>query len=325
MNNCTAKGTFLCECTGSAFVAGNTVSLEFIWPGPAPRAGQFFLIKPRRTGVFLGRPVSVAGWKPRGTKISDEPVDPSASIDPSGSIDPGADENSSRRIKVDRRINTKGRVDIDRRLNTDRRLIGGGILRFLVVRRGGGSRELVDLRPGEQAELTGPLGNFWAHVNTFTTNSPDVTGKISGDMIALVGGGVGIAPLVAYAAELGKKPFDFYAGFRTGSFGLEHVNPKSLIIATEDGSQGIKGQILDFFSPSGYGAVFACGPEPMLKSVADACIMNEVPCFISIERHMACGVGACLGCTVKTTRGNRRCCSDGPIFNAEEVLFDEST
>jgi NAD(P)H-flavin reductase len=60
----------------------------------------------------------------------------------------------------------------------------------------------------------------------------------------------------------------------------------------------------------------------MLKAVAHLCKTQEVPCFISMERHMACGVGACLGCTVRTVQGNRRCCVDGPMFRAEEVLFD---
>jgi len=245
---------FICECVNTVFVAADTISLEFIWPGPAPRGGQFFLIKPRRTGVFLARPISAAGWKP-------------------------------------------------------------GVLRFLVARRGRGSRELVDIRPGEEAELIGPLGNFWARFD------------VSKGPVALIAGGIGIAPLMAYAMELGEIPqnpvtFDFYAGFRTGSFGLENIKARALIVATEDGSQGLKGRIPDFFTPSGYSAVYACGPEPMLKAVGDVCIAGEIPCFISVERHMACGVGACLGCTVKTTGGNRRCCSEGPIFSAEEVCFE---
>jgi NAD(P)H-flavin reductase len=129
---------------------------------------------------------------------------------------------------------------------------------------------------------------------------------------------------LAYAAELDERSFDFYAGFRTGSFALENIRPRSLVVATEDGSRGEKGRITDFFTPTSYSAVFACGPEPMLKAVAGVCIAGGgVPCFISMEKHMACGVGACLGCTVKTTRGNRRCCADGPIFNAREICFDE--
>ncbi|MCL2320177.1 MAG: dihydroorotate dehydrogenase electron transfer subunit [Treponema sp.] len=264
------KRSFFCECTSSYFVAGDTVRMEFIWPGPAPRGGQFFLIRPRRTGVFLGRPVSVAGWKPS------VPVH-------------GGEEHSHAEA--------------------------GGMLHFLVIRRGQGSRELTDLRPGEEAELTGPLGNSWDAAD------------IPEGPVALVGGGVGIAPLLAAVPEMGKRPFDFYAGFRTGSYGLDDIKtqspgPRSIIIATEDGSLGLKGRIPDFFTPSGYSGVFACGPEPMLRAVGDACIACGIPCFISMEKRMACGVGACLGCTVKTTRGNRRCCADGPVFNAEEVCFD---
>ena len=265
------KRTFFCECTRVNFVAGDTVSLEFIWPGPAPGGGQFFLLRPRRTGVFLGRPISVAGWKPS--------VHPQQEAAVSG-----------------------------------RRHEAGGTLYFLVARRGKGSRELMDLRPGEEAELTGPLGNCWADAD------------VPAGPIALVGGGVGIAPLLTAVPELKDRQIDFYAGFRTGSFGLDGIREaaglRSLIIATEDGSLGLKGRIPDFFTPSGYSGVFACGPEPMLKAVGDNCIAFGVPCFISVEKRMACGVGACLGCTVKTTRGNRRCCTDGPIFNAQEICFD---
>jgi len=283
--------------------------MEFIWPGPAPRSGQFFLIKPRRTGVFLSRPISVAGWKPRNNIASGETNTHSA------------DKNSSRRVKIERRKNPKGRIEIDRRLDIDRRFSSGGILRFLVLRQGQGSRELVDLRPGEEAEITGPLGNSWKDASALVNFSEGTHDKAKSS-IALVGGGVGIAPLIAYALESGNKSYDFYAGFRTGSFGLEKISPKFLIIATEDGSHGLKGKILDFFAPTGYNMVFACGPEPMLKIIADSCIASDVPCFISLERHMACGVGACMGCTVKTIHGNKRCCSEGPIFNGEEVVFE---
>jgi NAD(P)H-flavin reductase len=106
-------------------------SLEFSWAGPAPRAGQFFLVKPERTGVFLGRPLSAAGWRP--PELPGEP----------------------------------------------------GILRFLAARRGRGTLELGSMRPGERAEISGPLGNSWAEAGA---------GIPEGD-IALVAGGVGIAPL----------------------------------------------------------------------------------------------------------------------------------
>ena len=258
-NSQVPKAAFFCECANSTALAEDIVSLDFIWSGPAPRGGQFFMIRPRRTGVFLGRPISVAGWK--------------------------AGEN------------------------------GAGLLRFLVALRGQGSRELCALRPGEQAELIGPLGKPWP------------IPEKKAEALALVGGGIGIAPLLALAAELGERPFDFYAGFRTGAYGLEKIMPRSLVISSEDGSAGVKGRITEFFSPTSYAAVFACGPEPMLELVSDACMTVGIPCFISMERYMACGVGACLGCALKAAANTalytdyRLCCTDGPVFRAGEIDF----
>ena len=271
--NVNPKRSFLCECTNTEPLSNDMVSLEIAWPGPLPAAGQFFLIKARRSALFLGRPISVAGCK--------------AQAGASGG--------------------TQG---------------SGAVLVFLIALRGPGSRELADLKPGEQAELIGPLGNSWKEME-YEGSGP----------IALLAGGIGIAPLLAYTRELKDKSFDFYAGFRSSSLGGDvfsaklisnkEIKPRSLIIATEDGSLGSKGLITHFFDPSSYSAVFACGPEPMLKAAAQVCIKAGVPCFISTERHMACGVGACLGCTLKTVNGNQCCCTEGPIFNARELVFDE--
>jgi NAD(P)H-flavin reductase len=141
--------------------------------------------------------------------------------------------------------------------------------------------------------------------------------------IALIGGGIGIAPLVYLAAELPSRSFDFYAGFRSRPYGLDGLQSRAIVITTEDGSAGHTGRIPDFFESAKYGAVYACGPEPMLRAVAAACKATRTPALLSLERRMACGVGACLGCTVHTLSGNRRCCADGPIFNAEEICFDD--
>jgi NAD(P)H-flavin reductase len=244
--------------------------LDFVWPGEGrsaraavPKAGQFFMIKPQRSAVFLARPISVAQWQD----------------------------------------------------NT---------LSFLIALRGKGTQELAAMQNGEKAELIGPLGNAW------TDFLPSVENGVN-KPIALVGGGIGLAPLNALLAEKTKYQFDLYAGFRTGFETAEekitllgtHSVTANIIVATEDGKEGHKGRITDFLEPEKYAAVCACGPQPMLKAVAEKCKAANVSCFISMERRMACGVGACLGCTVHTVSGNRRCCADGPIFKAEEVVFDE--
>jgi NAD(P)H-flavin reductase len=254
------------------WIGGEIVQLEFSWAGPPPRGGQFFMIKPKRSGVFLGRPISAARWNPVAATV-----------------------------------------------------------RFLIARRGRGTEELAEMAPEDEVELTGPLGNAWGDF------LPD-----SGT-IALASGGIGVAPLLACAAELAEKarPFDFYAGFKTASLDEQRFRQKpgqtspaealvseaagkarKTLIATEDGGAGQKGRIPDFFDPAGYGAVYVCGPEPMLRAVAEKCRRAAVPCFVSLERHMACGVGACRGCTVQTAQGNRRCCADGPVFPAEEIYFE---
>jgi len=261
------------------------------------------MIKPRRTGVFLGRPVSAALWEPRGGPTSRK----------------AARERFERRYVSARRKSVDKRRIFERRMDFDRRFSSGGYLTFLITRRGRGSRDISELRPGEEAELSGPLGNYWP-IETLPEHYPKARGISS---VALVSGGVGIAPLLALAQELGNRPFDFYAGFKTGSYGIEKTNARAFILASEDGSQGVKGSILDFFNPSGYHTVFTCGPRPMMKLVSDACIAYGVNCYVSLETHMGCGVGACLGCMVRTVHGNQRCCTDGPIFNAREVVFEE--
>ena len=260
-----------CELINNISINNEIFRLDFVWPGPVPKAGQFFMVKPKRSGVFLGRPISVANWQPPAVK-------------------------------------------------------------FLIARRGRGTLELASMRTGEEAELVGPLGNAW---EDFLPKA----GK-DGKPVALIGGGIGLAPLLALLGESPKQyqapdphsPFDMYSGFRTGFkndeekftlLGMAYSRAENVIVATEDGKDGQKGLIPDFLEPEKYAAVCACGPEPMLKAAAAKCRAAGVPCFISLERRMACGVGACLGCTVKTVNGNRRCCADGPIFNAEEVIFDE--
>jgi NAD(P)H-flavin reductase len=271
------------ELVRNTAVNASIFSLEFLWRGSVPRAGQFFMVRPKRSSVFLGRPLSVAAWK-----------------------EAAGDKGFTRTVQ------------------------------FLVARRGKGTAELAEMNIGESAELTGPLGNAWTDF-LFSANMGR-EGEGGEKPVALVGGGIGVAPLRALfvddmrsAAGLPNYGFAFYAGFRTGFRDMEEkqalLGPvlheaRNLVIATEDGGGGQKGLIPGFLEPEKYAAVCACGPEPMLKAVAKRCAAARVPCFVSLERRMACGVGACLGCTVRTVNGNRRCCADGPVFNAEELVFD---
>jgi NAD(P)H-flavin reductase len=267
-------------------------SMEFDWPGPAPRAGQFFMVKPSRSSQFLGRPISVSQWI-----VAAEPEYIKKKV--------GGKKNSYTRYKLSKHLNANS-------------------LYFVIALRGKGTTELAEMRPGEEAELTGPLGNSWA-------NFLPLKGE---NNLALIGGGLGLAPLNAFAAELPEGSFDYYAGFKSRFkepskqavfFEGAMENCRKLLFAYEDGSpgEGFHGRIPDAFDAAGYSAVFTCGPEVMMRAVAAKCKAAGVPCYMSLERRMACGTGACLGCTVSTVNGNRRCCADGPIFPAGEIIFDE--
>jgi NAD(P)H-flavin reductase len=209
---------------------------------------------------------------------------------------------------------------------------GGGELRFLIAVRGRGTRELAAMRAGESAGLSGPLGNRW---EDFLPPETGGGGGGGGKAVALVAGGVGIAPLSALAARFPDREFDYYLGVRNafknadeeaaflGEAALHH---RRLLVASEKGGGGggeRRGLVTGFFNPAEYSLVFACGPAAMLKAVAALCREAAVPCRVSLERRMACGVGACLGCAVTAGGIRRRCCADGPIFRAEELVFDE--
>jgi NAD(P)H-flavin reductase len=195
----------------------------------------------------------------------------------------------------------------------------GGTVGFLIAERGKGTKELRAMAAGEEAELAGPFGNLWL--------DPEADcGPLSGTAgrpVALVGGGIGVAPLAFLARSLPSRSFDFYAGFRSASYALDGLEARTAVVATEDGCEGCRGRIPDFLDPASYSLVLACGPAPMLAAVAGKCAQAGVPCRVSLEARMACGVGACLGCTIRTKSGNRRCCADGPVFDGAEVVFDE--
>ena len=212
---------------------------------------------------------------------------------------------------------------------------------FLVLKKGQGTVELCGLRAGDSIGILGPIGNrfippadllasgaFTGERGSVPSSSDGSAVRLSDLRIAVIGGGIGVAPVAGFAlSTLEPKSFDFYASFRSAPYGLDGIEARAarLVITTEDGSAGVKGMLPAVFDASSYDLVYACGPTPMLRYVKQACSsagdIRAPLAFVSLEEHMACGAGACLGCTVRTTAGNKRCCVDGPVFDASEVTL----
>ena len=146
-----------------------------------------------------------------------------------------------------------------------------------------------------------------------------------GDTVALVGGGIGTAPLLQLAAELAAQgvDVDLYAGFRDEPYRVDAFSAacRSVHIATDSGRHGHHGFVTDLLDPAKYTAVCTCGPEIMMEKVAKMCLRAGVRIYVSREAKMACGVGACLGCTCKSKNGGVSVCKDGPVFEGS-VLYE---
>jgi len=181
---------------------------------------------------------------------------------------------------------------------------------FLYRTEGIGTTKISTLTENDEIQLFGPLGNG------FDINN--LKGKI-----AVVGGGIGIAPLAYLTKILGKKA-DAYLGFKdkTNAYNddLFKKYADKTVVVTEDGSIGEKGFVTDYIDYEKYDAVVTCGPEIMMNKIMKSCMVNNVKCYVSLERRMACGMGVCLGCTVETKSGNKRVCKDGPVFSSEELI-----
>ena len=191
---------------------------------------------------------------------------------------------------------------------------------FLVLKKGKGTAELCSLREGDAVDIIGPIGNCFAPPDELVSS----LALRAEPRVAVIGGGIGVAPVIGFALALKERSFDFYASFRSSPYGIDRVAKRAerVIVTTEDGSAGIKGMLPAVFNPSAYDLVYACGPTAMLSYVQRACAQSgSALVFLSLEQRMACGAGACLGCTVRTINGNRRCCVDGPVFDASEVIL----
>ncbi len=183
---------------------------------------------------------------------------------------------------------------------------------FLMVRElGKGSRKLSEITLGEHVNMVYPLGNSF-----------DTSDGIKKPL--LIGGGCGIAPLLYLAKVFNKKGIkaSIIAGGRSQENLLEveaYKEVGALVLTTEDGSAGEKGFVTDhsiWEQAKEFDKIYTCGPEPMMKAVAEKAAPLGIPCEVSLENTMACGIGACLCCVVDTHKKGHVCvCTEGPVFN----------
>lgn len=188
-----------------------------------------------------------------------------------------------------------------------------GRVRLVYRVTGQGTMEFAGLKPQDDIEIMGPLGNGFT---------------LEGKKALLIGGGIGIPPMLELAKQL-KGEKQVVLGYRDITFLDREFSPYGKVyIATEDGSTGTKGNVLDAIRENQLDAdiIYACGPTPMLRGIRDYALENGIICQLSLEERMACGIGACLGCVCKTSAvdhhsnvKNARVCKDGPVFYANEV------
>lgn len=196
-----------------------------------------------------------------------------------------------------------------------------GKLEFIFQVKGRGTDLLSKMQPGEEIDIMGPLG-----FGTF-----DVDTKYNS--VVIIGGGIGIFPLYELTKQLkNNASLNVYLGFRnkdlvTCEKEFEAIGLNKLCITTDDGSYKEKGFAIDFMKKDieehRVDKIFACGPLPLLKAVQSYANENDIPCEISLEERMGCGIGACLGCAVKVISGKEprygHVCKEGPVFNAKSV------
>ncbi|OJX83796.1 MAG: dihydroorotate dehydrogenase electron transfer subunit [Paludibacter sp. 47-17] len=181
---------------------------------------------------------------------------------------------------------------------------------------GPGTLQLSKLRPGKLLNLIYPLGNSFTYPVRKDAN------------LLLVGGGVGIAPMLFWGAQLAAEGFhcNFLIGGRSQSNLLlldEFKKYGEVYCTTEDGSSGEKGFVIhhSLLQNQKFDAIYTCGPTPMMKAVAGYAADNAVFCEVSLENTMACGFGACLCCVTDTTDGHVCVCTEGPVFNITKLKW----
>ncbi|MDD3086999.1 MAG: dihydroorotate dehydrogenase electron transfer subunit [Candidatus Omnitrophica bacterium] len=199
--------------------------------------------------------------------------------------------------------------------------IFGGKLEILYNVVGEGTRAFSGKKSGDYLDLIGPLGKGFDYVGA------------RGKRVILIAGGIGVAPLLFLSKEIKSRDKLILIGARTRDQVLcekEFRNSGSDVkISTDDGSRGFSGRVTDLLkniiatekAAKGAMQLYACGPGPMLKEVCNIAIANNLQAQVSLEEHMGCGIGACLGCVVKTKNGLKRVCKEGPVFYAKELIW----
>lgn len=188
---------------------------------------------------------------------------------------------------------------------------------LLVATIGDGTRWLGSLQPGDTVNCVQPLGNGFEKPS----------GKTAGSKLLLIGGGVGVAPLLYLGAMLKDQDREvtFLLGGRSAKDVLlldEFKKYGRVCVTTEDGTLGEKGFVTNHSVLSDdFDKIYTCGPTPMMKAVARYANEKGIDCEASLENMMACGLGACLCCVEKTTEGNLCVCKEGPVFNIKRLLW----
>ena len=196
-----------------------------------------------------------------------------------------------------------------------------GTLRIIFEVRGEGTKVMSQLAEGAMIDIVAPLGGRGFEMDGHET-------------AVIIGGGIGNPPMLAVAENFGKNA-TVISGYRNASAVILQedfaATGAETILCTDDGSAGRKGFVTDalkeVLASKKPDVIYACGPNIMLRRIIEIAQENGIKCQVSLEERMGCGVGACLVCACRTIRdGNEyyaHVCKDGPVFNAEEVLFDE--
>ena len=195
-----------------------------------------------------------------------------------------------------------------------------GMLRvvYRVTGENTGTEQFSKLKSGDTIPVIGPLGNGFPYE------------KAEGKKVFLMGGGIGVPPILELAKQMKFEKKQILAGYRDAQTFLkeEFEANGELYISTEDGSVGTKGNVMDAIRENGLKAdmIYACGPTPMLRAIKQYAEEQGIECYISLEERMACGIGACLACVCRSKEkdahsnvNNKRICKDGPVFLATEV------